>query len=450
MKSLKKWLVVLPLAALLAACNNNNGGDPTDQSKKSALPAGGELKEVLVTKDTAVREKFADDVEAFVINVLGSDTFELESKASGSISANLDKLEFPYNSKQIEVKAGVSLSDLNAESKIGVSFKDSKLEGYANAMGSGKLGLSYELPDELYSEIPEEYRTKYGIAQKNSDSFTATDVGVDAYIKDGKAYVNGDKEANRTFAKSVLNTKLVKVGDLLKDFAHIEDASKFLDDLSLKYVFDGVPTQGPSTEVWPSVKVGDIAPYIKQFLTLVNEPAEKDKELVDMVLDIISTLSLKTYVYSADSDYSYAFSAGVDSMEQLDNVYAKIISYIPDRPQGIPLSISSFLSEYGVTVSKFSFHINLAFGVGGKAFLGMDEDIKVSMDNSAKPIKTQGGNVVIKAGYELSSDSGIEFTASKKGIPANKFPSAEELATYEEFSLPFGGAKNGADGVTGE
>ena len=346
MKSLKKWLVVLPLTALLAACN-------TGGSSESDLPSGGTATEIVFGTEE-VRNKFADDVDLFARNVLAAKTYELDANASGDMKVVLDELKVPYGNGIETVKGSVKAEGLEGSLKAGVSFKDGAFIGYANAKGSGSLSVSYELPDAIYSEIPEDVKN-YGLKQKNSDKFSAKDVGADAYIVNGNIYVNADKQANRDFAKSVLNTSLVKLPDLLKDMAKIDDAAKFIDEFPLKYVVPGfAPKDVPNMPVIPE---GTVANYIKQFLAMVNNPNpdEQTKAIIDMAKDVLSTLSLKSYVYSADSEYSYGFSMGIDSVEQLDSLYAKIISYIPNVPAEMPKDkISTFLERFGFKLNTFS------------------------------------------------------------------------------------------------
>ena len=423
MKSLKKWLVVLPLTALLAACN-------TGGSSESDLPSGGTATEIVFGTEE-VRNKFADDVDLFARNVLAAKTYELDANASGDMKVVLDELKVPYGNGIETVKGSVKAEGLEGSLKAGVSFKDGAFIGYANAKGSGSLSVSYELPDAIYSEIPPEMAETYGIKQKNSDKFSAKDVGADAYIVNGNIYVNADKQANRDFAKSVLNTSLVKLPDLLKDMAKIDDAAKYIDEFPLKYVLPGYgPKDIPNMPVIPE---GTVANYIKQFLAMINDPSEEAKAYVDMAKEILSTLSLKSYVYSADSEYSYGFSMGIDSVEQLDTVYAKVLSFIPEKPQGMPDKISTFLESYGFKLNTFSIHVSLAFGVNGKLFLGAGEKIDIGVD-----MQVPNSQVHIKGSYGLNYDAGLTLTASNNSL-ADKIPSREELATYQDlpFNPPF-------------
>lgn len=425
MKSLKKWLVVLPLTALLAACNTGGSSD-------SDLPSGGKATEIVFGTEE-VRNKFANDVDAFVRNMVGFKTYEIDAKTEGKMNVALDELQIPFGNGIEKVKASVKAEGLKGELKAGVSFLDNAAVAYANATGSGSLSVSYELPDAIYSTIPAEMAEKYGIKQKNSDKFSASQVGANAYLTGGNLYVNADRVSNRNFAKSVLDTSLVKLPDLLKDMAQIDDPAKYIDEFPLKYVVPGFA--GENIPNVPVIPEGQIAEAVKGFLAMVNTPdlPQEQKELVDMVKTVLSTLSLKSYVYSEDSEYSYGFSMGIDNVAQLDDVYSRIVSLIPQKPEGMPEKLSTFLESYGFKLNTFSIHFSVAFGVNGKLFVGAGEEIDVAVD-----LQVPQSQVHVKGSYNLSTDFGCTLTGSNNSL-ADKLPSAEELKDYQPLALPVRG-----------
>lgn len=436
MKVIKKLLVLLPLTALLAGCNTGNSTD------HSALPSGGEAKEIIFGSEED-RKGLADGVEAFASKVMSSSTFELSSKGSYGFKLDVEELKVPVSGGVETFKGKAAIEDVEGELKAGVSFKDDKLAAYLTGSGSGSLEVGYELPDSVWGQIPQEVKD-YGLLQKNSDSFKASDLGVDAYVKDGKVYVNADKQGNRKFVEDVLSTKLIDVKKMAKEMGGIEDISKMISDMSLKYVFENVVPEKYSLP-FPSIPEGYISNMIVSALAMINNPGEEYKEYVDMAKDIISTLTLKTYVYSKDSGYSYGFEFGVENMEQVDSVYSKVKSYIPSSSSGkLPSKLSEFLKGYGFDFTKFSFHVGFAFGVDGKLFFGANEDIEVKI-NFSYPVE-EGKSVSLKGEYGLSADLGVELTASDADI-SSKIPSNSELAKFEHFALPVGGAKNSDSGV---
>ncbi len=425
MKSLKKMMVLLPLAAMAASCSGGGAG------KNSALPAGGKAADIVFGSEE-VRNTFADSVEQFVKNVLSSKTLELGSKLDYTFKVDLKELTTPYGQDSTATfKAGVGIEDVKSEVNAGVSFLNDKVVAYADAKGSGKASVSYSIPDNVWADAKAGSAQSgvslddFGIKQSNSDSFEAKELEVKAYLKDGVAYVDGSKDANRSFVKSVLNTKLANMSKV-KEFAkqYGVDIDKIVDEASLKYKFPVGDIPVPQLPAAPAD--GVISGYVKQALAMLNSPDEQAKQYIDLAKEIISLLNFQTYVYSADSDYSYGVEMKIDGMAQVQKIYEKVMSVVdPTYASGAPKDLVAFLKGYGFDIKTFKLGLAFAFGVKGNLFVGFEEEIDVDADVNIDP-------VVVKGNYLLKTDAGVELKASNNDI-SGKLPSADELAKFEEF-----------------
>lgn len=427
MKSLKKMMVLLPLAAMAASCSSGGGA-----GSNSSLPAGGKAEEIIFGSEE-VRGKFADSVEQFVKNAFSAKTVEVGSKLDYTFKVNLDEITVPYGEGgTAKFKGGVGVEEVKSEVNAGVSFLNDKVVAYAEAKGSGKASVNYSIPGNVWAEA-KEYVEELGVKQSNSDSFEAKDLEVKAYLKDGVAYVDGSKDANRSFVKSVLNTKLAdmsKVKEMIKMNAGI-DIDHIVDTSSLKYKFPVGEIPAPVMPAAPAD--GVISGYIKQALAMLNSPDEQAKPYIDLAKEVISLLGFQTYVYSADSDYTYGVEMKIDGMAQIQKIYEKVMSVVdPTYSSGAPKDLVAFLKGYGIEFKAFKLGLAFAFGVKGNIFVGFNDEIDVSAN-----ISQQG--VTVKGNCLLKTDAGVEAKLSSNDI-SNKIPAAAELAKYEEFVPVNGGS----------
>lgn len=426
MKSLKKMMVLLPLAAMAASCSSGGGA-----GSNSSLPAGGKAEEIIFGSEE-VRGKFADSVEQFVKNAFSAKTVEVGSKLDYTFKVNLDEITVPYGKDgTAKFKGGVGVEEVKSEVNAGVSFLNDKVVAYADAKGSGKASISYSIPDNVWADAKAGAAQAginlddFGIKQSNSDSFEAKDLEVKAYLKDGVAYVDGSKDANRSFVKSVLNTKLADMSKV-KEFAkqYGVDIDKIVDEASLKYKFPVGEIPAPKMPEAPAD--GVISGYIKQALAMLNSPDEQAKQYIDLAKEVISLLGFQTYVYSADSDYSYGVEMKVDGMAQVQKIYEKVMSVVnPTYSGNAPKDLVAFLKGYGIEFKTFKFGLAFAFGVKGNIFVGFNDEIDVSANISQQ-------DVTVKGNCLLKTDAGVELKASNNDI-SGKLPSADELAKFEEF-----------------
>ena len=159
---------------------------------------------------------------------------------------------------------------------------------------------------------------------------------------------------------------------------------------------------------------------------MLNSPDEQAKQYIDLAKEVISLLGFQTYVYSADSDYSYGVEMKVDGMAQVQKIYEKVMSVVdPTYSSGAPKDLVAFLKGFGIEFKTFKLGLAFAFGVKGNVFVGFNEEIDVNAN-----ISQQG--VTVKGNYLLKTDAGFEAKLSSNDI-SNKIPAAAELAKFEEF-----------------
>ena len=386
----KKLLTIVPLFALLASCN---GAATVSEPIPSYVPSGASEMDVYEPSQIQGQEKressFSNSVKQSAKAFENAEAYELKEEMNFTTDIALkakvaENLLSPFVSTKdptyVNAAASVRATiDEKSEAGLGGFNKENaKMEDLVAYSSLNKLdaaaSLEYVVPE---SYLALAFQGESPIDAVGSADYSISNFGLDAYLKNGKAYASIDENKAKNIYDTLLATDFI-------DFTSLIPAEYLTEGEQGQYQvpsFDellstfGLETLGVSL----TLPLEELSSFDFSNLDLYSQIPEdffSQASVVDDFIkdnaEILKTLNFRAFSFDNENDYLLSLSLNInkDTISSFYNMFKKEND----------ISFDELLAKYNGLISKFNVELEMNILRNGGVELSLKGDINFKLD----------------------------------------------------------------------